>query len=138
MSDRLRFDTSEVNDLIVTLNSAGPIARDEARKVVAKGALNIKTGAQRRVTGLAHAPNYPRSITYDTQDRPSGPSADIGPDKQKTVGGGPYRTPGNLGAILEFGTSKNSPHPHMLPAAEEELPRFVTAMEALAVKAIER
>src|SRR4051812_13870755 len=111
-SRSLKFDTAEVEALANVLVEAADVAPVGARKVVAKGALNIKTDARRRVTGHPHAPAYPNSITYDSHVTPTGGWAEIGPDKDKRQGA--------LGNILEFGTSKNAPIPHMLPAAEAE------------------
>jgi hypothetical protein len=96
--------------------------------VVAKGALNIKTDARRRVTGLKHAPAYPSSITYDSHEVAGSAWAEIGPDKQ--------RRQGALGNLLEYGSVKNAPRPHMRPAAEAERPKFEAAMQSLAEKAL--
>ena len=125
----VEFESPDLQRLAVDFDEAAQIAPAEARKVVAKGALNIKRDAQRRVTGLAHAPAYPRAITYDSHETPAGGWAEIGPDKEKRQGA--------LGNVLEFGTVKNPPRPHMAPAADAELPRFEKAMGGLAEKAIE-
>lgn len=122
----IQFDTSEVAAVADILVKAAGVAPVEARAVVQKGALNIKTDARRLASGLKHAPAYPASITYDTRFTPTGASAEIGPDKG--------RRQGALGNILEYGTTNNAPHPHMAPAAELEQPRFEKAMEDLAVK----
>jgi hypothetical protein len=121
------FESPDLRRLAHDLDEAARIAPVEARKVVAKGSHNIKTDAQRRVTGLAHAPAYPRSITYDTHPTPTGAWGEIGPDKDKRQGA--------LGNIIECGTVKNPPRPHMAPAGDAEEPRFVRAMQDLAVKA---
>ena len=102
----------------------------QAAEFDAKGALNIKTDARRRVTGLAHAPAYPRAITYDSHETPTGAWAEIGPDKE--------RRQGALGNLLEYGSVHNQPRPHMAPAAKAEAPRFEKAMQDLAVKALEK
>lgn len=128
-SRSLTFDTAEVAAVADILVHAADVATTEARKVVAKGALNIKTDARRRVSGLAHIPSYPNSITYDTVELASSATAEIGPDKSKRQG--------SLGNILEYGSPKRAPIPHMLPAAETELPKFEAAMNALAVKALD-
>jgi hypothetical protein len=125
---RIKFDTTEVSAVADVLANAAGVAPEVARKVVAKGALNIKTDARRRISGLAHAPAYPFSITYDSHETATGAWAEIGPDKD--------RRQGALGNILEYGTRKNPPHPHMLPAAEAETPRFAKAMEDAAVRAL--
>lgn len=125
----LTIDDHEVVALSRDLLAAAEAAPEATRKVVAKGALNIKRDAQRRVTGLAHAPAYPRSITYDTHQGPTGASAEIGPDKD--------RRQGALGNLLEYGSIHNRPHPHMGPAGEAEKPRFERAMQDLAAKVLE-
>lgn len=124
----IRFDTSEVAAVAEILADAGKVAPTDARKVVAKGALNIKTDARRRVSGLAHAPAYPSSITYEMHETAAGAWAEIGPDKS--------RRQGALGNLLEYGSVKNAPIPHMAPAAEKERPRFEKAMEDAAAKAL--
>lgn len=122
------FDTHELVALAKGFdNATGGPALAQVRAVVAKGALNIKNDAAARASGIAHAPAYPRSITYDMHFSLSGPSAEIGPDKS--------RRQGALGNILEYGTSKNAPRPHMGPAANAEEPKFAKALEDLAVKA---
>lgn len=113
--------------LAADFDRASRVVPVEVRKVVQKGALNIKTDARRRASGLAHAPAYPFSITYDTEIKSSRVEAEIGPDKE--------RRQGALGNILEFGSVHNPPIPHMAPAAQAELPRFEKACQDLAVKA---
>lgn len=124
----VKFDFSETRVMLDALTKATRVTPVAAMAVVAKGALNIKADAARRVSGLKHAPQYPRSITYDTYVSLTGPSAVIGPDKA--------RPQGALGNILEYGTTKNAPIPHLAPAADAEAPRFEAALEALAVKAL--
>lgn len=110
------------------LDTADGMIPPEAKKIVAKGALNIKNDARSRIKGLAHAPAYPYSITYDPLDLPRGPAADVGPDKS--------RRQGALGNILEYGSSNNPAHPHMAPAVEAEAPRLEQAAADLAEKAL--
>jgi hypothetical protein len=112
-----------------SLDKAIGVTSAQAAPVVTKGALNIKTDAQRRVRGLKHARRYPSSITFDpVQTIASRAWTEIGPSKD--------RAQGALGNILEFGTINNPPHPHMAPAARAEAPRFEKALEDLAVKAL--
>ena len=133
----VEFESPELRRLAVDLDSAADVAPAETRKVIAKGALNIKKDAQRRSSGIAHAPNYPRSITYDSHETPAGGWAEIGPDKDKKVGGGKVQTPGDLGHLFEYGGPRNAPIPHMGPAGDAELPRFEKAMQDLAERLLE-
>lgn len=121
MSD-VSWDTSELDALETAFTGAQISTVPKTAAVVAKGALNIKTEAARFASGIRHAPAYPRSITFDLGT--NGLSAEIGPDKG--------RRQGALGNILEYGTSKNPPLAHLGPAFDREVPRFVTAIEAVA------
>jgi hypothetical protein len=100
--------------------------------VVSRGALNVKNDAIRLISGHAHSPHYPRSISYEVTSDAHSVGAEIGPDKSR---GG---TQAALGNILEFGTSKNAPIPHLHPALLAEEPRFVAAVETVAVEALRR
>ena len=125
----MTFDGREVEGLKETLAKAAAGLGKDVEQVVARGALNIKKDAAKRIGGLAHARAYPRSITYDMRPGLKGPSAEIGPDKS--------RRQGALGNLLEYGSVNNPPRPHMRPAAEAELPRFERALEDLVVKKVE-
>lgn len=105
-----------LNELVAVLRGAAEDVLPEARKVTAKAALNIKNDAKKRVSGLAHAPHYPRAISYDVAVRGEAVAAEIGPDKD--------RPQGALGNILEYGTSKNAPYAHLGPALDYEGPAF--------------
>lgn len=118
------FDTSELKKLSADLAAAAVEHPKKARPIFQRAGLNVKTDAQKLSSGLAHAPHYPHSITYETSESPGSLDAVIGPDKDKVQGA--------LGNILEFGTSKNAPIPHLLPAAKAEEPRFVKAIEGIA------
>ena len=120
------IDAHEITGLVDAIAKASAPAVSEVTAVVAKGALNIKTDAARRVSGLKHATAYPRSITYDMGFAfATGPYAEIGPDKNKRQGA--------LGNLLEYGSIHNAPHPHLRPAADAEEPKFEAALEALMV-----
>lgn len=128
----IRFDSRELMVLADDLGQAAAIAPAEAGRVVTKAAVNVKADARRRISGLAHAPAYPSSITFDdVQVTRLGASTQVGPDKAKRQGA--------LGNILEYGAPRRNspPRPHIGPAAEAEQPRFAKALEALAVKALD-
>lgn len=113
-------DVTGLDEWIADLAKAQTSALLEVRKVVSKGALNIKTSAIRRISGHPHSPAYPRSIGYNTYQLSEAVRAEIGPDKDKRQGA--------LGNILEYGTVNNPPIPHLGPALTEESPRFERAM----------
>lgn len=112
--------------LIADLEREARVAPAEARKVVQKGAQNIKTDWRRRWSGHPHAPRLPSAVGYDT--RILGPlcEAEIGPDKDKPQGA--------LGNLFEYGSVKNAPIPGGAPALEAERPKFEAAMEGLAFR----
>lgn len=126
--DRIGINGSALDYVITSLDEATAVVPAETAKVVGKGALNIKNGARRRVRGLKHARRYPYAIDYDLYTTPRGAIADVGANKDKPQGA--------LGNLLEYGSVNNPPHPHIRPAADEEMPKFQAAMEDLAVKVL--
>lgn len=108
--------TSGLPGIKAVLRSASDQAPREGKRVLGRGALNVKKDAQGSIRGLAHAPAYPASITYDVRWHGMSGTAEIGPDKDKRQG--------SLGNILEYGTRNNAPTPHLGPALDRESPRF--------------
>lgn len=117
-----------LNMLVAELEHAAQVAPDEARQVVQKGLLNIKTDWRRRWSGHAHAPRLPQAVTYDSFVRGMQSGGEVGPDKDKPQGA--------LGNLFEFGSVNNAPIPGGAPALEAERPRFERAMEDLPAKAL--
>lgn len=114
----------EVTKLAKDLDRAARRAPGQAKKVVAKGANNVKRDARKFSSGLAHAPHYPRSIGYDLEQDGPVTTATVGPDKDLPQGA--------LGNILEYGTVKNAPFAHLGPALDIEGPKFEQAMADMA------
>lgn len=122
----IRTDTSQLDGLVRDFEQASEDVLDEAEKVVSKGSLNIKNDARRRVSGFAHLPQYPSSISYDTRRGANQVESEIGPDKD--------RSQGPLGTIIENGSVNNAPIPHLSPALDAEEPRFVSTAEDIGEK----
>jgi len=80
------------------------------RKAVQVTCSKVKADARQRISGRKYLPRYPYSITYDTKITADGVEGEIGP--QKALPQGP------LGNIVEYGTSKNAPIPHLGPALD--------------------
>jgi hypothetical protein len=118
----ISWDTSQIDRLAADLGHGTGKTVTHARAVIEASALRTKNIARRRASGIKHAPSYPNSITYDVH----GLTAEIGPDKDLRQGA--------LGNILEFGTSKNGPIPHLGPALTEAGPEFVEGITAVGVK----
>lgn len=127
----MKVEHRELDRWVVKLDEAVSKAPEEATKVVAKGAMNVKREGRRLARRAAgrHARKYPYSIGYDLYQGLRGPTAEIGPE----VG----RGQGSLGGILENGSPTSPPHPHMRPAGEREAPRFERAMNDLAARLLE-
>lgn len=113
-----------LDELIGSLDAAGLRAVPAVRAVVSKGALQVKTDWRRRWSGMRHAPALPAAITYDVTASRSTVRAVVGPDKR--------RAQGALGNLIEYGSIHNAPRPAGRPALDDEEPRFVAALAALA------
>lgn len=120
--------TEQLDDLVRSFNKAVVVAPAAARVQVQRSLLAIKTDARHRVAGHKHLPSYPNSITYETKEALFGASGEVGPDKDLQQG--------PLGNIIEFGGTRSAPIPHMGPAGDAEEPKFMAAMEALAIKSL--
>jgi HK97 gp10 family phage protein len=118
------IDTSELQKLSANLGRAsGAVIRD-ARQVIAKAALNIKTDTREHISDNAYWKRLAHTVNYEQV----GLWAKVGYDD---VG------QGELAGIYEFGSAKRDPHPTLIPAFDREAPRFEKAMGDLAQKAIE-
>lgn len=125
----MRFDMSELKDLMSDMIISDERVRDGVRASVKRGAWNVKREAQRDIigqVGLRHAKHYPYSITFDIL--PGGMAAEIGP----TIG----RKQAFLGKILEYGTATSGAHPHMIPAVESEREKLAQGVVTAALQAL--
>lgn len=120
----MTFEIDGLTNLVADLSRASVTAGAAAHKVVAKGALNVKKDWQQRASGLAHAPLYPASITYETKIKGLGVEALIGPDKSLPQGA--------LGNLITYGSVNNPPTGDDVAVAEAEAPRFAAALQAVA------
>jgi hypothetical protein len=122
-------EVTGLRELIRDLEVAQLGALPGVRGVVQKGSLNIKEDWRQRWSGIGHAPALPAAITYDTRELSQQVIGEIGPDKSKRQG--------PLGNLIEFGSVNNPPIPGGLPALQTEEPKFLKALEDLAVKAFD-
>ncbi|ATO14686.1 hypothetical protein CO540_13310 [Micromonospora sp. WMMA2032] len=121
----------EVRRLAEALRAAPDEAHRNSRKAVSFTAFGIKKAAAQFASGIAHAPHYPRAITYDVTDLGVGvgTAGEIGPDKN--------RRQGALGNFLEYGDPRTPPQPHLGPALDRWSPDFVAGQEKAAADALE-
>ena len=119
----VRVTADGLNELAAHLEAVAEDVGPEAKKILGRAGFNIKKDAQRKASGIRHAPHYPRSIGYDTWWRGDSGRVEIGPDKSKPQG--------PLGNILEYGTVNNPPYAHLGPALDYEGPNFERFMGEL-------
>ena len=107
----MSLDFGDLEDFARDLDHQGAKVVLAQRAVVKKGALNVKTRLQAEAQGVAHAPGFPRAITFDVELKGDEITAEIGPEK----GGA-----GSL-ALLYLGNSKTGPRlPEPMLAADAE------------------
>ena len=123
------IDLAELAALNAAIAAGDGVIAAEGAAIVRRGALNVKNDWRRNATATAgaHARLYPRSISYDVTEAPGFVEAEIGPDKD--------RPQGPLGNILEYGTSTQAGHNDGGQALDDEEPRFLAQVEALAERA---
>lgn len=119
----LDIDVEGARELADDLDSIPGELRKEVRKVVSKGALNIKNDLRREARSAGTYRHFHRAIDYDMV---GDLEAEIGPDKG--------RVQGALGNILYFGTSKNAPVLDLNGPLNREEPRFELAL----IQAVEK
>lgn len=124
MGDSVTVSIRGEKELIAEFETAAKELPPEARKVVSKGSLNIKSATRRRWQGIAHAPRLPLSVTYDITESAGEISSEIGPEEGAAKQGW-------LGPIFEFGGIHSAPIPALLPSLEAEQPRFSEQCDAL-------
>ena len=128
MGDSISVSIQGEKELVAEFEDARVFTRSEAKKVVSKGSVNIKSATRRRWRGIKHAPRLPLSVSYDMTEGEGFISSVIGP-----VDGPALQ--GFLGGIIEFGGIHSGPIPGLLPSLAEEEPRFAAACDALLAKA---
>ncbi|MFF4600558.1 hypothetical protein [Amycolatopsis sp. NPDC001319] len=115
-------DMSQVDRLADDLEAIAEKAAPKVKKVVEKGAVNIKNGMRQDATGHPTFRYFPGSISYDVTD--GGMGAEIGPDKNLVQGA--------LGNLLYFGTSRTAGVLDINRPLNEETPRFADALADVA------
>lgn len=132
MAGQWGVDTAELVALANELRRVRSRLKPAMRKATAKSAVALRDDARARIIAQStrgFLPKYPNAITHTVTDS-SGTvvKAEVGPDKN--------RTQGALGNILEYGTSKRPPYPHLQPALEAQADPFEQGMGDAAEEAI--
>lgn len=107
-------DTSQLDKLAADLEAVPDEVLPKLKKVVSKGALNVKNGMQADAADGASYRHFSRSIGYDLTN--GGLGATIGPNKEQIQGA--------LGNLLYFGTSRTGGVLNINRPLDEEAPRF--------------
>lgn len=116
------FDTSQLDKLVADLDAVPDEVLPKVKKVVSKGALNVKNGMKADATNARSYRYFSRSINYDiTHD---GLGAEIGPNKGQIQGA--------LGNLLYFGTSRTAGVLNINGPIDKESPRFADALADVA------
>lgn len=107
-----------IDELIVDLSRAGLMAGVKAAKVLNEsGKSGVKLA--RSLAPTTRLPHYATKITHEVKVAPDAIEVEWGPEK-----GGQ----GNLGHILEKGSSVSPPHAHLGPSLDVEGPRTVKSL----------
>lgn len=128
-------DYSEISRLAADLGEVPRRSSRNLRQAIEVTARHVRDAARQNATGMAHAPAFPYSITYDitgSGDSGTGSTldAEIGPDKD--------RPQGALGNLIEYGSIHNPPQGIMhgaLQANEADFERGIDMAVADALKA---
>lgn len=128
-------DKTELDRLTADLGEVPRRASRNLRQAIEVTARKVRDTARANASGMAHAPAFPYSITYDiTGSGGSGTGstldAEIGPDKD--------RPQGALGNLIEYGSIRNPPQGIMhgaLQANEADFERGIDIAIADAMRA---
>jgi len=115
-----------LTELSEDLQQAIKNAIPDAKKIVGKGAMQVKKEAQRIIrerSKRGYLKHYPKAISYDVEASGAVVSAEIGPKTDRLQGG--------LGRLIENGSVNNAPIPHLSPALDGEEHIFYGYMEEL-------
>lgn len=135
VADSFSVDSSDLSKLSADLRGVPHATGPALRSAMEVTGRNIRDTARENASGLAHAPLFPRSITYDFVGNSHGGGAlgafvggggahdlvmEVGPEDDKPQG--------PLGILLEYGSINNPPRGIMhgaLQAHEEDFERGI-------------
>jgi hypothetical protein len=124
----IKAEKHDLKVLIDDLEKAAAEITPQVAKVTGRAMNNIKKDVKKRWSGLAHLPHLPRAVTYDVKT--------IGLVVAGEVGAEHERPQGKLAWTQEYGTPTSAPNPAFRPAADKEIPSWLTWSEKVAVEAL--
>lgn len=124
---KVTFDTSELDDWANHLARHNSIVREQAQAILRRSGRTAMRNAKAWVnTSGTYTKHYRRAITMT--EEPGGLAVEYGPEHG--------RKQAFLGKILELGTVNNPPHPHLVPAGEEQAPIIEGAVARAVLRAL--
>jgi hypothetical protein len=121
-------EVTGMREWIAALKYSAAQIEDHGKRIVGQGCNNIKKDWRARWTGYSHIPHLPRTLNYEV----NGGTTIVG-----TVWPRREMLQGKLASYIEFGTIYSGPIPGGQPALDAEEPRFVAAVEDLAIRLLE-
>ena len=107
------IDDAQVVKLAADMRRSAALSLVEITATTVRAGKNIQREARSAAPSGGHVPGYAGKITTSTKKSAWSIEAEVGPLQSGQ---------GALGEILEFGTARNAPHPHLMPAADAEIP----------------
>lgn len=113
MADGATIDSSDFARLAADLGKVPPETGEYAAKALEVSARRVRDDWRQNATGLAHAPAFPYSITYDVGSTSGALRGLLGgagaQDLMAEIGPEKGRAQGALGNLIEFGSVNNPP-----------------------------
>lgn len=124
---KVNFDTSELDDWALHLVRHNFIVREQTQAILRRSGRTATRNAKAWVnTSGRYTKHYRRAITMT--EHPQELAVEFGPEYG--------RKQAFLGKILELGTINNPPHPHLVPAGEEQAPIIEGAVARAVLRAL--
>lgn len=124
---KVTVDTSELDDWALHLVKHNSIVREQTTAILRRSGRTAVRNAKAWVnTSGRYTKHYRRAITMT--EIPGELAVEYGPEYG--------RKQAFLGKILELGTINNPPHPHLVPAGEEQAPVIEGAVARAVLRAL--
>lgn len=109
----MSVDVHELTALAADFRRSPALTMAQVVATTVKAGKTIQREARAAAPSGGHAKRYPASITTSTKTTTWSVETEVGPLQSGQ---------GALGEILEFGAARSAPHPHLMPAADREIP----------------
>lgn len=109
----MSVDVHELTALAADFRRSPGLTMAQVVATTVRAGKNIQRQARAAAPSGGHAKLYAGKITTSTKTTAWSVETEVGPLQSGQ---------GALGEILEFGTARSGPHPHLMPAADAEIP----------------